>query len=137
MKILLFIVTLFISLSSFSQDLQITYKVSTEGLLNEEQKKKLSQGSQDYYRKVENNFKHLVYLLKIKENRSLFYRKQKMENEGNKGVSLAASRAGFHGLYYSDSEAGKVFQEYEGYGTKYLISSSLKELSGKYLKKLK
>lgn len=137
MKILLFIFTLFISFPSFSQDLLITYKVSTEGLLNEEQKKRLSQGSQDYYVKVENNFKYLVYLLKIKENKSLFHREQEMQNEGNRGLSLAASRAGFPGSFYSDSEVGKVFHEYDSYGPKYLVSSSLQELKWKISKETK
>lgn len=125
MKKLYFIIILFISFSSLSQDLQITYKVSTEGLLNDEKKKKLSQSSLEYYKKVEENFKNIVFLLKIKENRGLFYREQKMENEGNRGLLLAASRAGFPGSFYSDSEVGEVINKYDGYGSKYLISSSL------------
>lgn len=132
-----FLLIFILSLQSFSQDLQITYKVSTEGLLNEVQKKKLSQSGQEYYMKVENNFKNLVYLLKIRENRALFYREQKMENEGNRGLKLAASRAGFPGSFYSDSEVGKVISEYDGYGPKYLISSSLQELKWKISKETK
>lgn len=127
----------FSCLNSFSQDLQIIYKVSTDGLIDEEQKRRLSQGSQAYYMQVEKNFKHLKYLLKIKENRSLFYREKKMQNEGNKGILLAASRAGFHGSFYSDSDVDSVYHEYDGYGTKYLVSSPLHELEWKITKETK
>jgi len=60
-----------------------------------------------------------------------------MESEGNPGISLAASRAGFPGSFYSDLNNSEVFHEYDSYGPKYLVSSSLKDLNWKISKESK
>lgn len=137
-KILFFLLFAGFSCSnSFSQDLQIIYKVSTDGLLNEEQKKTLSKGSQNFFRKGQKNFKHLEFVLNLKHHQAKFFRNEKMENEGNRGIGVAASLAGFFGSYYGNSITGETISEYEGYGPKYLVSSSLKELEWKTSKETK
>lgn len=123
--------------NSFSQDLQIIYKVSTDGLVDDEKKKTQSTFSREFYQKAQDNFKHLEFVLNIKQHQAKFYRNEKMENDGNRGIKVASSLAGFSGFYYSNSLTGETISEYEGYGPKYLVSSTLKDLGWKISKETK
>lgn len=123
-----------LSSHSFSQDLQVTYGVSTKGLLDANQKETLSPDIQNIFKKAQENFKYITFSLKIKDKRSLFSRDVNLMNDGKRN---RAAMAGFAGVYYSDSEVGEVFHEYDGYGPKYLISSSLQELKWKISKETK
>lgn len=124
-------------LNSFSQDLKILYGISTEGLLNEEQKSKISPGTLEYFKKVQENFKHIEFVLKVKQDQAMFFRNEKMDNEGNKGVGIAASQASFFGTFYANSQTGETINEYDSYGPKYLITSKLDRLDWKIRKESK
>lgn len=114
---------------SYGQDLKITYGISAENLLSNEQKKRMSSGALEYFATAEKKFKNIEFILNIKDHQALFFRNEKMGNEGNRGVKTAASQSGFPGSYYSNSDNGEIINQWEGYGQKFLICSNNNKLN--------
>lgn len=116
-------------LLSFSQDLVITYGVSTEGLLDEEQKQNLSEEVQKIFLKAQNNFKNISYTLRIKEDESLFFRNETLMNDGKRNMKTAMAMAGFSGKFYINTAKNIRLHRLDVYGKEFLIESDLDNLS--------
>lgn len=120
-----------------SQDLVVTYGVSTKSLLDENQKERLSPDVKKIFNEAQENFKYITYKLKVRNRVSLFFEEEKLKNDGNKKLKIASAMAGFSGFFYSNSNKKEKIHQLNGYGQKFLITSKFNNLQWEIAKESK
>lgn len=114
--------------NSEAQNLQITYGISSSGLLSEEQKQEVSSATLNYFKKAEENYKYVNFIMNISGDRCDFELKEIMMREGVSSTATSPIQIGFNGRYFSEAETGESLHQWDGYGQTFLISSSLNKL---------
>ncbi|QTD36274.1 GLPGLI family protein [Polaribacter batillariae] len=71
--------------------------------------------------KVIENSKDVFFVLKIKNNESFFYKKEKLNNDFDKGINMTETLSG-KGIYYSNINTNEILNQKESFGNKFLIS---------------
>lgn len=116
---------LFLSFKATAQSLQVVYGVSTDGLLNEEQKNRVSQRTKESFLKYEQNFKYISYTLNVSGSESVFQMNSSMKNDGIDGLEAAKIQASLRGIYYNNLDENLSLYKTLAYGKTYIIKSNL------------
>lgn len=134
---IILVVFLTFTTTIFSQDLIVTYGVSTKSLLDENQKERLSPDVQKIFNESQENFKYLTYMLKVRNRESVFFEEEKLSNDGNRKHKIASAMAGLKGFFYANFNEKEKIHQWDGYGQKFLITSTFNNLQWEITKESK